>query len=300
MGVSRNALQDIETFMARYQREEVDRRDQAGPDAARETSATGTDRRRREELAERLAQLTSHMSADENARTLERLRLPRGTPDALDLVLATNMVSVGLDVARLSAMIVNGQPLTTSEYIQASSRVGRGDVPGMVIANYYRDQARSLSHYESFRAYHESFYRFVEPTSVTPFTYQARLRALHAALVIAVRHADGRQTANEHAGAFDPADPATAALIEGLKQRCRRADPGRAADTAAHIDSLAAQWADTAQRCRDQRERLVYKGGDGDRRDRRLLYSHEARVKGLWATLNNMRNVENTALVKVL
>ncbi len=300
VGVSRNALQDIETFMARYQGEEVERWNQAGPDAAGQTSATGADWRRREELAERLAQLTSHMSADENARTFDRLRLPRGTPEALDLVLATNMVSVGLDVARLSAMIVNGQPLTTAEYIQASSRVGRGDVPGIVIANYYRDQARSLSHYESFRAYHESFYRFVEPTSVTPFTYQARLRALHAALVIAVRHADGRLTANEAAGGFDPADPATAALIEEFKHRCRRADPGRAADTAAHIDSLAAQWADAAQRCRDQRERLIYKGGDSDRRDQRLLYPHEARVKGLWATLNNMRNVENTALVKPL
>jgi len=67
--------------------------------------------------------------------------------------------------------------------------------------------------------------------------------------------------ANEHAGAFDPADPATAALIEELKRRCRRADPGRGEDTAAHIDTLAAQWADAAQRCRDQRERLVYKGG---------------------------------------
>ena len=194
-------------------------------------------------------------------RTFDRLRLSLGAPEALDLVLATNMVSVGLDVSRLSAMIVNGQPLTTAEYIQASSRVGRGDVPGIVIANYYRDQARSLSHYESFRAYHESFYRFVEPTSVTPFTYQARLRALHAALVIAVRHANGRLTANDRAGAFDPADPAKAALIEELKRRCRRADPGRGEDTAAHIDSLAAQWADAAQRCRDQRERSGLQGG---------------------------------------
>jgi hypothetical protein len=300
VGVSRNAVQDIEAFMARYQREEAQRGKQAGPNPTDLSDKTGADRPRREELAERLAQLTSHMSADENARTFDRLRLQRGAPEALDLVLATNMVSVGLDVARLAAMIVNGQPLTTAEYIQASSRVGRADVPGIVIANYYRDQARSLSHYESFRAYHESFYRFVEPTSVTPFTYQARLRALHAALVIAVRHADGRLTANERAGDFDPANPATAALIEELKRRCRRADPGRAMDTAAHIDSLAAQWGDEVQRCRDQRERLVYKGGDGDRRDQRLLYSHEARVKGLWATLNNMRNVENTALVKIL
>ena len=78
VGVSRNALQDIETFMARYQGEEVERRNQAGPDAAGQAGAAGADWRRRAELAERLAQLTSHMSADENARTFDRLRLPRG------------------------------------------------------------------------------------------------------------------------------------------------------------------------------------------------------------------------------
>jgi hypothetical protein len=305
VGVSRNALQDIETFMARYQGEEIERRQTAGRDDDRQVGEdhaanVGADWTRREALAERLAQLTSHMSADENARTFDRLALPREQPEALDLVLATNMVSVGLDVGRLAVMIVNGQPLTTAEYIQASSRVGRGEVPGIVIANYYRDQARSLSHYESFRAYHESFYRFVEPTSVTPFTYQARLRALHAALVIAIRHADGRLAAREQAGAFDPTNPETEMLIEELKLRCRRADPERGDDTAAHLDRLAALWADAAQRCRDQRERLVYHGGDGDRRDQRLLYSHEARVKGLWATLNNMRTVENTVLVKIL
>ena len=113
------------------------------------------------------------------------------------------MVSVGLDVARLALMIVNGQPLTTAEYIQASSRVGRADVPGLVFANYYRHQARSLSHYESFRPYHESFYRFVEPSSVTPQTYQVRSRALHAALVIAVRHVCVHLRSNTSAGQFD-------------------------------------------------------------------------------------------------
>lgn len=67
-------------------------------------------------------------------------------------------------------MIMNGQPITTAEYIQASSRVGRGDVAGIVFANYYKDQARSLSHYENFYPYHQSFYRHVEPTSITPYT----------------------------------------------------------------------------------------------------------------------------------
>jgi len=167
-------------------------------------------------LAERITQLTSQMSADDNARSFERLRRPRTDPNALDLALATNMISVGLDVARLAVMVINGQPLTTAEYIQASSRVGRSEVPGIVVANYYRDQARSLSHYESFRAYHESFYRFVEPTSLTPFTWQARQRALHAALVIAIRHGCQDLAANEQAGSFAPDRPEVARLIQEL------------------------------------------------------------------------------------
>ena len=106
----------------------------------------------------RVAQLTSRRTAQDNAETFQRLAHPREADGCLDAVLATNMVSVGLDVARLALMIVNGQPLTTAEYIQASSRVGRAGVPGLVFANYYRHQARSLSHYETFRPYHESFY----------------------------------------------------------------------------------------------------------------------------------------------
>lgn len=65
----------------------------------------------------RVAQLTSLSSAEENARTFATLELSRDHPECLDAVLATNMISVGLDVARLATMIINGQPLTTAEYL---------------------------------------------------------------------------------------------------------------------------------------------------------------------------------------
>ena len=250
--------------------------------------------------AAQLAQLTSLCSPEENARTFARLERHRDDPECLDAVLATNMVSVGLDVARLAAMIINGQPMTTAEYIQASSRVGRAAVPGLVFANYYRDQARSLSHYENFRPYHEAFYRYVEPTSVTPYTYQARSRALHAALVIALRHAGTRWLANPQAGQFDPTCAEAAKIIERLKYRCAQADGQRAGETAAHLDRLVGEWRAEVLYCQAEQRLLHYQAPDNDKSAQRLLYNHGDRIKGLWPALQSMRHVENTGLLEPL
>ena len=246
-----------------------------------------------------IAQLTSTSAAETNAATFRRLEDNRGMPGCIDAVLATNMISVGLDVERLALMVINGQPLTTAEYIQASSRVGRGEVPGLVFANYYRDQARSLSHYENFRPYHESFYRFVEPSSVTPYTYQARMRALHAALVITVRHTCSNMLANETAATFDPNDPLIAKAIEMLKNRCAQADPDRSDKIRSHIDRLVEEWYSEVNQCKDRRA-LHYQADDDDASSNRLLFNHGDRIRGLWPTLQSMRNVENTALLKQL
>lgn len=243
-------------------------------------------------------QLTSIKSAKENAATFARLAKSRDEEGHLDVVLATNMVSVGLDVSRLAVMIVKGQPFTTAEYIQATSRVGRADVPGLVCANFYRHQARSLFHYENFRPYHESFYRFVEPTSVTPFTYQVRSRALHAALVIALRHSGESLRDNRRAADFDTRDERTQAVIELLKQRCMEAQRTVGdGQTAAHIDRLAREWQDEVERCRIANRSLKYES----RRDRAfdaLLRDYNDRGPGLWPTLNSMRDVERTAVLE--
>ncbi len=247
-----------------------------------------------------IAQLTSLQSADENSKIFSRLSLSNSDEGCLDAVLATNMVSVGLDVARLALMIINGQPLTTAEYIQSSSRVGRSEVPGIVFANYYRDQARSLSHYESFRPYHDAFYRFVEPTSVTPFTYQARQRALHAALVIVMRHGAGLLDNNSAASFNSSSDQVCKAIVK-LKRRCIQAVSGKAqqAEVEQHIDNLVIAWENEIERCRLACRALKYQVADREMADDRLLYNHTDRIPGLWATLQSMRNVENTAYMRV-
>ncbi len=249
-----------------------------------------------------LAQLTSLQTAQENSAIFTRLGLKRDADGSLDAVLATNMVSVGLDVARLALMTINGQPLTTAEYIQASSRVGRSEVPGVVFMNYYRDQARSLSHYESFRPYHEAFYRFVEPTSVTPYTYQARQRALHAALVIVMRHARTGLASNDAAANFDPGNAGVEKAIREFKRRCGQSasDHNQQAEIEAHVDSLVAAWRNEVERCRDSRRALRYQVPGNDNAADRLIYNHDDRIRGLWPTLQSLRNVENSALLKVL
>lgn len=247
-----------------------------------------------------IAQLTSLQTAAQNADIFARLSKTREEDGCLDAVLATNMISVGLDVARLALMIINGQPLTTAEYIQASSRVGRSEAPGVVFANYYREQARSLSHYESFRPYHEAFYRFVEPTSVTPYTYQARLRALPAALVIVMRHGGFGLLNNGAAANFDPDNSRVAKAVEQLKRRCVLSAPDQGDEVSEHIDALIADWQIEVERCRIARRQLEYQVPEKDNGRDRLLYNHDDRIRGLWPTLQSLRNVENTALLKAL
>ncbi len=247
-----------------------------------------------------IAQLTSISTAEENAQTFSRLALNHEHHDSLDVALATNMVSVGLDVSRLALMVINGQPLTTAEYIQASSRVGRSDVPGLVITNFYRDQARSLSHYENFRAYHDAFYRFVEPTSITPYTHQARSRALHAALVIMLRHSFSSLLEDRKADRLDPDTPEILQATDRFFNRCRNADPERADEVMLHLHQLMDEWKNVIQYCHKEKLGLAYRGSYNDRSTYRLLYTHDDKIKGLWATLNSMRNVENTAFLKPL
>lgn len=140
-------------------------------------------------------ELTSRVSSKDIPKKLDQLEVKykkawqKGETRSIDVVLATNMLSVGVDVNRLGLMVVNGQPKSTAEYIQATSRVGRS-FPGLVCTVLTWSRPRDLSHYESFEHYHATFYKHVEAQSVTPFAPRAMDRGLTGAMVSTIRLAN--------------------------------------------------------------------------------------------------------------
>ena len=177
-----------------------------------------------------IGELTARISAEEISRTLDHLAVPFGDrwttrgkaaygkayqaameakqpppkspPRPYDVVLATSMLQVGVDVPRLGLMLVVGQPKNTAEYIQASSRVGRdARKPGLVVSLANWSRPRDMSHFESFRHYHETFYAQVEALSVTPYSDTAMERGLMGMLVSAIRVVDEGQPASLSPGA---------------------------------------------------------------------------------------------------
>lgn len=229
-------------------------------------------------------ELTSNVSSHELIEILDRLGVPADEEGAIDAIAATNILSVGIDVPRLGLMMVNGQPKTTSEYIQATSRVGRDQVPGIVLALYRSGKARDRSTFESFRHYHGSFYRFVEPTSVTPWAPQARRRARRAALVILARHAIGWNT-NDAAASFDPASVQVEKAIRALVRHISVADPSEASKIEKELRSDAVDWGIRASNLSTP---LKY---ESKHPDERLLKNFGDQGLG-WPTMHSMRSVD--------
>lgn len=243
---------------------------------------------------EDLVELTSNVPSSQIPRNLEMLGREHGSPPAVSVVAATNMISVGVDVSRLGLMLVVGQPKTTSEYIQASSRVGRDPKrpPGLVVTLYSAAKPRDRSHYETFRPYHESIYRSVEPTSVTPWALPARERALHAALVIIARHILGLGP-NDSAGFFEY-DEETRRLCSELVAKAKRSDPREADAVESHLGQLVADW---GLRISGQGGQLKY--STTGRQQLGLLRRFTSRPTVAWPTLDSMRNVDHETLIRV-
>lgn len=163
--------------------------------------------------------------------------------DVIDLVLATNMFSVGIDIGRLNLMLINGMPKNIAEYIQASSRVGR-KVDGMVVTLLNPNQARDKSYFEHYIPFHQAFYKSIEPLSVTPFTENTIDKMLTTLLVTYVRHKVSGLNQNNDAQYFQKEH------IEELKQFLKDRFKNNAAEYEffeSRIDFLANDWEERIQ-----------------------------------------------------
>ncbi|MEU8635667.1 helicase-related protein [Amycolatopsis sp. NPDC048633] len=258
---------------------------------ARSTEATAA----RSLRGDGVVELTSNVHADDLPEIITRLEQSTEQRDFVDVLATTNMLSVGIDIGRLGVMLMNGQPKTTSEYIQATSRVGRSTaVPGLVVTLLRATKPRDRSHYESFRAYHESLYRYVEPTSVTPWSLASRERSLRAAFVMLIRHGVGLRR-NEQAGDFSIDDPVVRMAFERLAEAARRADEDEAEPSRRELQHIAQEWHDRAAAVTERGERLYYQSKE----HATLLKDFGARGEG-WPVAHSMRSVDRQVRILAL
>ncbi len=220
----------------------------------------------RRTIAYEVVELTSRESTAKVADTKRRLALAfRNKDERVDVALATNMISVGLDITRLGLMVVLGQPKSTAEYIQATSRVGRDEErPGLVVTLLNIHRPRDRSHYERFEAYHQSFYRAVEATSVTPFSPRAIDRGIAAVTVALARLGEPSLTPAMAAVALPTARARVAFVAEALAKRAEMAsdDAGEAAALSsklrATVKDLLDSWEKVAHRQSSVGAKLQY------------------------------------------
>ncbi|KND38959.1 helicase-related protein [Streptomyces acidiscabies] len=192
------------------------------------------------------SELTSRIDASEIPVRLKGIEKRLPDEDAVDVLLATNMIAVGVDVDRLGLMAVMGQPQTTAEYIQATSRVGRAH-PGLVAVMLNATRSRDRSHYENFLHFHSALYREVESTSVTPFSARARERGLHAVVVALARILVPEARDNDAAGRVDSyADLLYQKVKPVLLERVREVTPEETDAVDRAFDEFVEWWLDEA------------------------------------------------------
>jgi hypothetical protein len=277
-------------------------------------SRYGTDRRRidphdqpfHNRMLRAPVELTSRESTDKVATAKNRLEAAFApTNESIDVALATNMISVGLDITRLGLMVVQGQPKSAAEYIQATSRVGRAsEKPGLVVTILNLHKPRDRTHFEQFAQFHKTFYRAIEATSVTPWAPRALDRALVAVVVTIARHTDP-ELSEEFSAADWRNRPKTAARVLALIEARAPANiPGGKVALHDYLDRLAKAWSIVADAQTISGESFQYGKYNSARA---LLHgsldpsmpslSMEHR---LFVAERSMRDVEHNAILKVL
>lgn len=246
----------------------------------------------------KMVELTSRVSSSDIPNCLQELELKvgEGKDKPVDICLATNMISVGLDISRLGLMTVIGQPKTTSEYIQATSRVGRDSRgPGLVFVIYNTSKPRDRSIYEQFFSYHSKIYSFVEPTSITPFATPVRERALHALIAGLVRFLG--EEGNIKSPYPVPSKRIQSIIKDLILDRVKAIDTNEYEATKKLIEERFGEWIRYSP--------LTYGNPMGQNSNNPLLYPagfavEEEIQNKAWATPTSMRNVDVECVARVI
>ncbi len=211
----------------------------------------------------------------------------------VDVLLATNMFAVGVDVSRLGLMSMTGQPKSGAEYIQATSRVGRDPSrPGLIVTIYNWARPRDLSHFERFIPFHSAFYKQDEALSVTPFSLPALERGLTGAFIGALRNMNLDINADTGLDSVDSSYPAWPILVDEFAHRAAAVMSDSAVE--GEVRNLLAKRLQDLDRQRAlgaHTETLTYRrSGDGKRK---VLRQPDADSDwGKWTVANSLRETE--------
>ncbi|MGM0840269.1 MAG: DISARM system helicase DrmA [Bacillota bacterium] len=238
-------------------------------------------------------EMTSRKKAKEIPELLNKMEKTVNEKGVLDAVLATNMISVGVDVNRLGIMVMHGQPKTTSEYIQATSRVGR-EYPGLVLTIFNSMRSRDLSHYERFMAYHQTIYRNVEAMSVTPFAVGSRKKGLTGAFIGFLRQTLIDISKEKSADRFQREE-----RVERLKtefiERILKTNTWNKADAEHTLNELINWWEETAEKYNEQ---LSYRKDQYTKYHLLKQFTEKAKNKEAKPSMTSLRNVEGEIKVE--
>ncbi len=271
-----------------------------------------------EEVKNELERISTSWSSQKRfAHTNENGELKSGTTPP-DFIVATNMISVGIDVSRFNTILMNSMPRNIAEYIQASSRVAR-DKEGLVLTIHHPFRARDVSHYEKFREFHEKMYSYVEPISITPFTKKAVDRYLGLYVATLIRHTTQFHNRDSAIRIADLNDASISGLISNLTNYFRLREnrlsfsqvedliknllkPENLENIDRWVDEIISEWTEKGIEARANNRQLVFnnKVKDQDQLFIEVDEYQENFESKKWQIPQSLRVIEPEAVIKIL
>ena len=245
----------------------------------------------------RKEELTGRITATEIPNILQSLETKLDSKEVLDALLCTNMLSVGVDIDRLSMLIINGQPKRTSEYIQASGRIGRSN-PGIVVTNYTYINPRDLSYFENFIYFHASYHKLIESSTLTPYSGRSRDRGLTGIFLALIRLQDDILSTDPMA--FNMTTPRISKLVEQINdqilQRVKDVDPEELEQTKLDLYNIIKKWEDIIKITKEKK--LKYRRNPFKKKDEEnVLYlmnsSRDTYKENVFTVIDSLRDAES-------